>query len=340
MAAYLSTPNSDQAYNNNTMIKTQGLTRRFGDFTAVREVSFELQEGETLALIGPSGCGKTTTLKMLNRLITPTAGKVWVNGQDISQQPVVQLRRQMGYVIQDMGLFPHYTVAENIAVVPRLLGWETGKIKTRTGALLEQLGLDTGAFAQKYPHELSGGQQQRVGIARALAANPPIVLMDEPFGALDPLTRQQIRRDFMELEELRSKTTIMVTHDIEEAFEMGSLVCLLNRGEVQQLAPPEALLQSPANDFVADFVAEKAAQLELRSAKLRDIFSELPEVPPLQGTALPLSPTLPLLRAIYRLAKARGEHPLGATTYQGQQRYFTLPILIEAFKNNLQSWAN
>lgn len=322
------------------MIKTQGLTRRFGDFTAVQEVSFELQEGETLALIGPSGCGKTTTLKMLNRLITPTAGTVWVNGQDISQQPVVQLRRQMGYVIQDMGLFPHYTVAENIAVVPKLLGWEAGKIKARVGALLEQLGLDTGPFAQKYPHELSGGQQQRVGIARALAANPPIVLMDEPFGALDPLTRQQIRRDFMELEELRSKTTIMVTHDIEEAFEMGSLICLLNRGEIQQLGPPDALLQSPANDFVADFVAEKAAQLELRSAKLRDIFSQLPEHPPVEESALALSPTLPLLRAIYQLAKAQGGHALGSTTLNGQARYFTLSDLIEAFKNNLQTWAN
>ncbi|MEQ8704072.1 MAG: ABC transporter ATP-binding protein [Phaeodactylibacter sp.] len=322
------------------MIKTQGLTRRFGDFTAVRDVSFELQKGETLALIGPSGCGKTTTLKMLNRLITPSAGQVWVNGQEISQQPVVQLRRKMGYVIQDMGLFPHYTVAENIAVVPRLLGWEKPKIQARTGALLEQLGLGTGAFAQKYPHELSGGQQQRVGIARALAANPPIVLMDEPFGALDPLTRQQIRRDFMELEELRSKTTIMVTHDIEEAFEMGSLICLLNQGAVQQLGPPEALLQAPANDFVADFVSEKAAELELRSAKLQDIFNQLPQQSPAEGGALPLAPTLPLLRAIYQLAKAKGQHPLGSTTQDGQKRYFTLSILIEAFKNNLQSWAN
>lgn len=322
------------------MIKTQGLTRRFGDLTAVKEVSFELQEGETLALIGPSGCGKTTTLKMLNRLITPTAGQVWVNGQDISQQPVVQLRRQMGYVIQDMGLFPHYTVAENIAVVPGLLGWEKPKIKARTGALLEQLGLATGAFAQKYPHELSGGQQQRVGIARALAANPPIILMDEPFGALDPLTRQQIRKDFMELEELRSKTTIMVTHDIEEAFEMGSLICLLNQGEVQQLAPPDTLLKAPANAFVADFVAEQAAQLELRSAKLRDVFGQLPEQPPTEGKALSLSPTLPLLRAIYELAKAQGTPALGTVELHGQRRYCTLPQLVEAFQNNLQSWAN
>lgn len=322
------------------MIKTKGLTRRFGTFTAVREVSFELQEGETLTLIGPSGCGKTTTLKMINRLITPSAGRVWVNGRDIGKQPVVQLRRQMGYVIQDMGLFPHYNVAENIAVVPRLLDWKEKDIQSRTGALLEQLGLDTGAFAQKYPHELSGGQQQRVGIARALAANPPIVLMDEPFGALDPLTRQQIRRDFMELDELRSKTTIMVTHDIEEAFEMGSLICLLNQGEVQQLGPPESLLKAPANDFVADFVAEKSAQLELRSAKIQDILGKLEQTPIVEGPALHLSPTLPLLRAIYQLAKARAEHPMGKTSVKGKEYYFTLSILIDAFKNNLQSWAN
>ncbi|NRA49631.1 MAG: ABC transporter ATP-binding protein [Phaeodactylibacter sp.] len=322
------------------MIKTSDLTRKYGDFFAVRDVSFELQKGETLALIGPSGCGKTTTLKMLNRLITPTSGSVWVNGKEISQQPVVQLRRQMGYVIQDMGLFPHYTVAENIGVVPNLLGWDKAKIQSRTNLLLEQLGLATGAFAQKYPHELSGGQQQRVGIARALAANPPIILMDEPFGALDPLTRQQIRRDFMELEELRSKTIIMVTHDIEEAFEMGSLVCLLNRGEIQQLGTPERLLQNPANDFVADFIADKATQLELQSAKLGDILGLLPQIPQKPLEYLSLSPALPLLHAIHTLAKSQEEHTIGATTHAGATYFFTLTDLVEAFKKNLQSWAN
>jgi osmoprotectant transport system ATP-binding protein len=322
------------------MIKTEGLTRHFGDFTAVDQVSFDLAKGETLALIGPSGCGKTTTLKMINRLIKPSAGQVIVNGTDVTEQPVVQLRRQMGYVIQDMGLFPHYTVAENIGVVPKLLGWDPKRIRDRVKALLEQLGLENGAFAQKYPNELSGGQQQRVGIARALAAEPPIVLMDEPFGALDPLTRTQIRQDFMELEELRSKTTIMVTHDIEEAFEMGTKVCLLDAGKVQQLGPPEALLMEPANDFVKAFVSEKAAQLELRSTKLGDVFAQLQPERPEGASILPLSPRLPLLRAIYKLAKQRDRYPWGEVEHNGQRRYCQFDDLFQLFRKSLQSWSN
>ena len=322
------------------MIKTEGLTRHFGDFTAVDQVSFNLSEGETLALIGPSGCGKTTTLKMINRLIVPSAGRVIVNGTDVTAQPVVQLRRQMGYVIQDMGLFPHYTVAENIGVVPKLLGWSRGRIRERVGMLLEQLGLEDGAFAQKYPHELSGGQQQRVGIGRALAAEPPIVLMDEPFGALDPLTRTQIRQDFMELEELRSKTIIMVTHDIEEAFEMGTKVCLLDAGQVQQLGAPEELLLEPANAFVRTFVADKAAQLELRATKLKDVFAQLQTALPEGAKTLELSPRLPLLRAIYKLAKQRSSHPWGAVEHNGQRRYCQFDDLFQLFRKSLQSWSN
>lgn len=322
------------------MIKTEGLTRHFGDITAVDQVSFDLAKGETLALIGPSGCGKTTTLKMINRLIKPSAGRVIVNGTDVTQQPVVQLRRQMGYVIQDMGLFPHYTVAENVGVVPKLLGWDVKRIQGRVGGLLEQLGLEGGAFAQKYPHELSGGQQQRVGIARALAAEPPIVLMDEPFGALDPLTRTQIRQDFMELEELRSKTTIMVTHDIEEAFEMGSKICLLNEGRVQQIGPPETLLVNPANDFVRAFVAEKAAQLELRATKLRDVFDQFQLASPEGAQILQLSAQQPLLRAIYELAKQSADYRWGKVELDGETRYFQLDDLFQRFRKSLQSWSN
>jgi osmoprotectant transport system ATP-binding protein len=322
------------------MIKTEGLTRRFGDFTAVDRVSFELSEGETMVLIGPSGCGKTTTLKMINRLIKPSAGRVFVKGVDVTQQPVVELRRQMGYVIQDMGLFPHYSVAENIAVVPRLLKWEEKKVKQRVEGLLQQLGLPSGAFARKYPAELSGGQQQRVGIARALAAEPPIVLMDEPFGALDPLTRTQIRQDFMELEELRSKTIVMVTHDIEEAFEMGTQVCLLDEGKVQQIGQPEDLLFEPANAFVRAFVAEKAAQLELRATRLRDVFSRLSSSAPEGVDPLRLSARKPLLRAIYELAKRDANRAWGQTEIEGQHRYFQLDDLFQLFRKSLQSWSN
>lgn len=322
------------------MIKTEGLSRHFGDLIAVQDLSFELQAGQTLALIGPSGCGKTTSLKMLNRLIPPTAGRIWVNGQDVGQQSAVKLRRQMGYVIQDMGLFPHYTVAQNIGLVPQLLGWSTARIQQRTGLLLDQLGLPSGRFAQKYPHELSGGQQQRVGIARALAAEPPIVLMDEPFGALDPLTRQQIRRDFMELDALRATTIVMVTHDIEEAFEMGSLVCLLKQGRVQQFGPPEDLLFRPANDFVRAFVGEQSARLALNATRLRDVFGQLGRTQSPAAYVLELPARLPLLHAIYRLAKTGEQPSWGSSTLDGQQRWFTLDELFLIFQKTLRSWAN
>jgi osmoprotectant transport system ATP-binding protein len=318
------------------MIYANKLTRRFGDFTAVSEVSFSVNEGETLVLIGPSGCGKTTTLKMLNRLILPSSGNVEIEGVAADSLSLEALRRRMGYVIQNVGLFPHYTVAENIAVVPRLLKWEEKKIKQRVGALLEQLGLPPGPNADKYPHQLSGGQQQRVGIARALAAHPPILLMDEPFGALDPLTRQQIRSDFMELEALQATTIVMVTHDIEEAFEMASTICLLDKGHIQQLDTPEKLLLEPANDFVRAFIAEQSERLHLRAVKLKDIFSRLPAVQPNEEKVLPLQPSAALLHAIYRLGKASQKYAV--VEMNGQQRFATLDDFIRIFKQTLGQW--
>ncbi len=318
------------------MIETRELTKRFGDLTAVDGVSFRVETGQTLALIGPSGCGKTTTLKMINRLIAPSSGEVEVDGQNVLEQPLESMRRRMGYVIQDIGLFPHYTVAENIAVVPRLLKWKEERIRDRVSTLLEQLGLPPEQVSNKYPHELSGGQQQRVGIARALAAEPPIVLMDEPFGALDPLTRQQARRDFKEIEELKTKTVIMVTHDIEEAFEMGGLICLLKQGKVQQLGKPEELLLHPANEFVRSFISEKAAQLELRATTLKDVFEELPLAEKPDGQAMKFSADTPVLSALYELAK--GEEPFGTTTHNGRQRWFTLDGLFSLFRQTLRSW--
>ncbi|MCB0570076.1 MAG: ABC transporter ATP-binding protein [Phaeodactylibacter sp.] len=320
------------------MIEAKGLARRYGSFTAVSDVSFRVEEGQTLILIGPSGCGKTTTLKMANRLITPSAGEVFVEGRNVRELPETVLRRRMGYVIQSIGLFPHYTVSQNIAVVPRLLNWPRARIRERVGALLEQLGLPPGQYADKYPHQLSGGQQQRVGIARALAAEPPIVLMDEPFGALDPLARQQIRRDFREIEELRSKTVIMVTHDIEEAFEMGSLICLLDKGAVQQLGRPEELLLSPANDFVQAFLAEKAAQLEFRAHSLADVFAQLEQGDGPQGPALEMPPDTPVLQALYLLARQGGQGAYGRTLHYGQWRWFTLEGLFGLFRQMLKRW--
>ncbi len=206
------------------MIKAENLVRKFGQLTAVNNISFAVEEGENLILLGTSGCGKTTTLRMINRLIEPDSGTIFINGTDIrTQQPEI-LRRSIGYVLQNHGLFPHYTVAENIAIVPRLLKWKNEAVRKRADELFEKLNLDP-SLKNKYPADLSGGQQQRVGLARSLMVNPPVLLMDEPFGALDNLTRISIRGEFRMLDELVKKTIIMVTHDIQEAFEMGDRIC-------------------------------------------------------------------------------------------------------------------
>ncbi|WP_201979769.1 ABC transporter ATP-binding protein [Hymenobacter rubidus] len=254
------------------VIRVTSLRKSFGPNAVVQDLSFNLAAGETLVLLGPSGCGKTTLLKMLNRLIEPDGGTVEINGRDVRQQPAETLRRGMGYVIQQVGLLPHYTVAENIAVVPKLLGHSPATIAARTTALLTRLHLPPARYAAQYPHQLSGGQQQRVGLARALAADPPIILLDEPFGALDPLTRASIRREFRELEELRRKTVVLVTHDVTEAFELADRIMLLNAGQIQQLGTPRELLFRPANDFVQSFFAAERLALQLRTLTLGDVF--------------------------------------------------------------------
>ncbi|MEL6656933.1 MAG: ABC transporter ATP-binding protein [Bacteroidota bacterium] len=253
------------------MIAVEQLRKTFGDKVAVANLSFSLEQGQTLALVGTSGSGKTTTLKMLNRLIPPTAGRILLNGKDTSTLPLAEMRRQMGYVIQQIGLFPHYTVAENIAVVPNLLGLDDKQIKQRSRALLERLSLPPDQYLDRYPHELSGGQQQRVGIARALAASPPVLLMDEPFSALDQITRQELRRDFRELEALRQTTTVIVTHDLEEAFELADVICLMDQGELQQFDSPRNLLAQPANDFVREFLGSQQLQLAMQVLTVTDL---------------------------------------------------------------------
>ncbi|OGX86002.1 glycine/betaine ABC transporter ATP-binding protein [Hymenobacter lapidarius] len=256
------------------VVRVSHLSKHFGAHAVVQDVSFELAAGETLVLLGPSGCGKTTLLKMLNRLVEPDGGTVEINGRDILAQRPELLRRGIGYVIQQVGLLPHYTVAENIAVVPRLLGHAPAAIADRTEALLTRLHLPPARYAGQLPHQLSGGQQQRVGLARALAADPPIVLLDEPFGALDPLTRASIRREFRELEELRSKTIVLVTHDVTEAFELADRILLLDAGQPQQLGTPRELLFRPANEFVRRFFAAERLALQLRTLTLADVFVE------------------------------------------------------------------
>ena len=246
------------------MIVLKEVSKQFGAIKAVDNVSFTVEAGETLILLGTSGCGKTTTLRMINRLLEPSAGEIFVNNRAVSDSSPEALRRGMGYVLQNTGLFPHYTVAENIAIVPKLLHWSPAQIQSRTRELLQKLQLAPEQLAL-YPEQLSGGQQQRVGLARALMANPPILLMDEPFGALDPITRTSIRREFKELDELKPKTIVMVTHDVAEAFELGDRICLMDQGKIQQLGTPGELLFKPANSFVQSFLREQRLALELKT---------------------------------------------------------------------------
>ncbi len=257
------------------MIQFQTVTKIFKDgTTAVDELSFHIREGETFGLIGTSGCGKTTTLKMINRLVEPTSGTIQINGSESTSQDPEELRRQIGYVIQDVGLFPHYSVQQNIATVPKLLHWDERRIASRSEELLQMVGLDPETYSERKPQSLSGGQQQRVGLARALAANPPIILMDEPFGALDPITKRQIRAEVSSLFKHINKTIVLVTHDVFESFELCDRLCLLDDGKMQQIGTPQELLFEPANNFVDSFFASNRFQLELLSVTLSDILEQ------------------------------------------------------------------
>lgn len=262
------------------MIQLENVSKRYthnyNNQKAVDNISFTIKEGETIVLLGTSGCGKTTTLRMINRLTEPTEGNILVNGKNIKAQPAELLRRGMGYVLQHHGLFPHYTIAENIAIVPNLLQWEKGRIAKRIEELMVKLQLPQN-IADLYPANLSGGQQQRVGLARALAADPPVLLMDEPLGALDPVTRNGIRKEFATLDELRRKTILMVTHDVQEAFELGDRICLMDKGKIVQIGTAKELLFNPATAFVSSFLKEQRFQLELESLHIKDIWSLLPK---------------------------------------------------------------
>jgi osmoprotectant transport system ATP-binding protein len=255
------------------MVKLENVSKRFNTYPAVDDVSFEVRDGENLIILGTSGCGKTTTLRMINRLIEPDSGNIFLNGTNIRNKKPEELRRGIGYVLQNHGLFPHYTVAENIAIVPRLLKWKDAEITKRSDELFEKLNLDI-LIKDKYPAALSGGQQQRVGVARSLMVNPPVLLMDEPFGALDNLIRISIRKEFRQLDELVKKTIIMVTHDVQEAFEMGDRICLMDKGKIQQIGTPKELLMNPTNDFVSGFFNEQRFQLELKSVLVSDVLPE------------------------------------------------------------------
>lgn len=263
------------------MIRYKSVTKVFGAgkdaVTALDNVSMEIQDGDVVILLGPSGCGKTTTLRLTNRLETLTRGTITINNQDIMEIDEVKLRQKMGYVIQEIGLFPNKTIRENVAVVPKLLGWGKEKIQKRVDELLWMTNMDPEIYRDRYPAELSGGQQQRVGVARGLAADPDILLMDEPFGAIDPINREQIQDEFLRLHAKLKKTVAFVSHDIHEAIKMGDKIALFDKGKLIQYDTPEMILTQPKNKFVADFVGADRALKVLGLIRARDIINPNPK---------------------------------------------------------------
>ncbi|WP_262056917.1 betaine/proline/choline family ABC transporter ATP-binding protein [Streptomyces sp. STR69] len=260
------------------MIRFEQVSKRYPDgTTAVDGLSFEVSEGELVTLVGPSGCGKTTTMMMVNRLIEPTSGRILVNGEDIASVDPVQLRRRIGYVIQQVGLFPHRTVLDNTATVPSLVGWKRAKARARAAELLDLVGLDPKTYGPRYPEQLSGGQRQRVGVARALAADPPVLLMDEPFGAVDPVVREQLQDEFLRMQAAVRKTVLLVTHDIEEAVRLGDRIAVYGQGRIEQYDTPGAVLGKPATPYVAEFVG---ADRGLKRLSVTEIEPDDLEQPP------------------------------------------------------------
>ena len=255
-------------------ILLDGVTKRYDarSAPAVDNITLEIPAGEIVMLVGPSGCGKTTTMKMINRLIEPSSGRILIGEDDVTRRDADELRRHIGYVIQGAGLFPHLTVGDNIAIVPRLLKWDKKWIARAVDELLDLVSLDPGQYRDRYPRELSGGQQQRVGVARALAADPPVLLMDEPFGAVDPITRQRLQDELLRLQEELRKTIVFVTHDFDEAVKLGDKIAILRAGaEIVQYDTPEQILTNPADDFVRDFVGSGAALKQLTLTRVRDV---------------------------------------------------------------------
>ncbi|PTM94061.1 ABC transporter ATP-binding protein [Streptomyces sp. VMFN-G11Ma] len=260
------------------MIRFEQVTKRYPDgTTAVDDLSFEVSEGELVTLVGPSGCGKTTTMMMVNRLIEPTSGRILVNGEDIAGVDPVRLRRRIGYVIQQVGLFPHRTVLDNTATVPALIGWKRARARERAAELLDLVGLDPKRYGPRYPDQLSGGQRQRVGVARALAADPPVLLMDEPFGAVDPVVREQLQDEFLRMQAAVRKTVLLVTHDIEEAVRLGDRIAVYGQGRIEQFDTPGAVLGTPATPYVAGFVG---ADRGLKRLSVTEIEADDLEQPP------------------------------------------------------------
>ena len=253
------------------MLEFKNIQKIFKNQTVIKDISFTVNKGEFIVIVGQSGCGKTTTLKMINKLIAPTSGHIYFNGKDILKEDTIKLRRNMGYVIQQTGLLPHMTVGENIGIIPKLEKWTEDEIHKRTLELLEMVGMDPKLYIDRYPCELSGGQQQRIGVARAFATNPEIILMDEPFSALDPITRNQLQDELFNLQQEFKKTIIFVTHDMDEALKLGDRICIMKGGSIIQFDTPEEILNNPADDFVEEFIGKNRIWQQPGFIKAKDI---------------------------------------------------------------------
>ena len=258
------------------MITFEHVVKKYGDKTVIEDFNLTIESGELVVFIGPSGCGKTTLLKMVNRLIEPTSGKIYVNGKDITREDPIELRRNIGYVIQNVGLFPHMTIKENLEIIPRVKGEDPEAIEEKTVRLLNLVGLDPEEYMYRFPGELSGGQQQRVGVARAFSTDSDIILMDEPFSALDPITRSSLQEELFNMQQELRKTIIFVTHDMDEAYKIADKICIINEGKILQYDTPENILKNPANEFVANFIGKRRVWNNPEVLKAVDIMIENP----------------------------------------------------------------
>ncbi len=278
------------------MIRFENITKTYKDKTVLNNLSFEIERGQLVTFIGESGCGKTTTLKMINRLIRPTSGRIYIEGEDIEKKDMIKLRRNMGYVIQQTGLFPHLTIKENIEIIPKAEKRDPGETTKRTFELLEMVGLDAQEFIRRFPTELSGGQQQRVGVARAFATNPEIILMDEPFSALDPMNRVSLQEELISLQSKFKKTIIFVTHDMDEAIKISDKICIMKDGEIVQYDTPEHILKNPKNEFVSEFVGKNRIWTSPEFIKAKDIMIQTP---------VTCYPNTTLLRCVEKMRTAK-----------------------------------
>ena len=316
------------------MIEFKNVNKNFKNKKVLKDISFNINKGELVSIIGASGCGKTTTLKMINRLINPSSGQILIDGENIASKDIIKLRRNVGYVIQQTGLFPHMTVRENIELISTIEKNDKKKISKKTVELMEMVGLEKDEYLDRYPTELSGGQQQRVGVARAFATNPEVILMDEPFSALDPITRNQLQDELLELQNTLKKTIVFVTHDMDEAIKISDRICIMNEGEIAQYDTPENILKNPSNDFVSEFIGRNRIWSSPEFIRAKDIMIENP---------VTCFKSSSLLRCIEKMKKnkvdslmviSKGNDLLGIVTAKQIQKMTDRSVLLENMMNN------